>query len=465
MKHTYWLMMVAALGAMGSPAAGQDEQPAVAPAAAPAVELGERFIDPAHGFSLKTPLGTVRQRGFSTARLVSWSMRDDKSNAIVWTFSVLQVIPAKSDAAEKKPSLEDYRKLLETQLQQTGQYKIESAKVMPLAGKGAIDVRGVTQGPITLWKRQVWVLADPDRFLVFLMAGPTVMKDSLDAICSQMLATLQITDPTEARKAMKDHLARGVEMMAAVNDKKVSEALSKEPQWYLWSYKGKVAGFMHVSEEWTTQDKQDGVQVKTCVLMEIPGDQRRLSQRQSFSSPRGEFERWSQAETTGTGPQTARVFESGLKKEDVLVCQMTAGGRSRTEKQQVPNQIYLPKPLAWMFFRLVDLKKPATYSLACYASAENNFDMRTLSVIGPDVCMRSGMKVQAIRVSDQAAADAEAATLWLDAKGAILQMKSGSDLVMELSSEEAVLRHFPAALTLAAQAVPSPPPVRMAPLR
>ncbi|MCE5279709.1 MAG: hypothetical protein ABFD92_03995 [Planctomycetaceae bacterium] len=463
MKHIYGLILAAALVVLIARADAQDV--VAEPAPAPAVELGPRYIDAAHGFSLKAPLGTVRQRGFSTARLVSWSMRDDKSNVIAWTFSVLQVLPKKPDSGAGKPSLDTYRQMLEAQLQQSGQYKIDSAKVIPLGGKGAIDIRGVTQGPITLWKRQVWVLADPERFLVFLMAGPTSMKDALDATCTRVLETLQFTDPTEARKAMKANLARGAELMAALAGKKVGELLSKEPRWYLWSYKGKVVGFMNVSEEWAVQDRLDGVQVKTCLLMEIPGDRRRLSQRLEFSTAAGDSERWTQAETTGDGAQASHLYETGLRKADVIVCQRSLGGRSKTEKQQVPDNIYLTKPLAWMFFRLADLTKPAAYSLACYASAENNFDMRTLTVVGPEACMIDGKQVQAVRVSDQAAADAEPATLWVDAAGNILRMNSGNDLVMELSSAQAVLRHFPSAQTLAGQAVPVAPPVRLAPVR
>ena len=96
-------------------------------------------------------------------------------------------------------------------------------------------------------------------------------------------------------------------------------------------------------------------------------------------------------------------------------------------------------------FRLVDLTRPAKYAFASYASLENNFDMRTFAVIGTEKIATVRGEVQAVRATDQAAANAEPATLWLGPDGKLLRMKSADGLVMNASARGAVLRRYPKA--------------------
>ena len=139
------------------------------------------------------------------------------------------------------------------------------------------------------------------------------------------------------------------------------------------------------------------------------------------------------------------LLEEGLKKADMIVCNIAQGANSHTRKKKVPRDIYLPRAIAWQIFRLIDLTKPAKYSFAAYASRENNFDMRTFAVIGPEKIETSHGEVQAVRATDQAAADAEAATVRVSPKGLLLRMKSPDGLVINASTRAAVLKCYPGA--------------------
>ena len=415
-------------------------------AVAQTVELGKRYMDPAHGFSLRPPLDTVRRRGFSTARLVSWSRQEPKTGAIVWIFSVRQI-----SVTEKDLDLKKFSRELETRLAQEKKFKVESVKIMRVAGKGAIDVRGVSQSVLLrLWERQVWVLAEPGRFLIFVIAGPPSMSENLDKTCSQILATVQLTDPKAAREELKENLARGRDLLASLEDGKLSKAVCKEPQWFLLTVNGKDVGFMHVAESWGRVEGKDGLTVKVCVMMQRPKDKRRVLARSMFSTAKGDFERWQERLSVGTGKTAVVTTEEGLKKSGLIRCSISGGGQTRTRRKDVPKEIYLPRAIGCQMFRLLDLTKQAKYAFAAYASLENNFDMRTFAVLGKEKIATTRGQMQAVRATDQAAANVEPATLWLSTDGKLLRMKSAEGLVITASVRDSVLRRYPKAETIIA---------------
>jgi hypothetical protein len=101
-------------------------------------------------------------------------------------------------------------------------------------------------------------------------------------------------------------------------------------------------------------------------------------------------------------------------------------------------------------FRLVDLTKRTQYAFASYASLENNFDMRTFAILGTEKIATVRGEVQAVRATDQAAANADPATLWLTPDGKLLRMKTIDGLIMNASARAAVLRRYPTAAAVVA---------------
>ena len=414
----------------------------VAREAAGRVELDKRYVDPMHGFSLRPPAGTERRREFSAAKLVSWALRDEKSGAVVWTLTVLQ-------AVEGKPvtDLKPYAEALADKLRTEENFHMEKDFVLgPVAGKAAIDLRGLTGG-VQMWQRQVWVLAEPKRFLIVMISGSETMKAELDDVCSRVLATLQLSDPEEARQRQRKSIQRGQDFLAALNDAQFSAALEPGPTWFLLRMKDKDVGFRRVVEAPARVEGASGYKVTMWVLLDLPGLDVRLMKHEMFVTPDQTVETWSKRVQIG-GDKSARVIdETALKQQDLLVCNSLEDRQTQTRKKKVPDKIYLPQATGMTLPRLIDLKTPEAYAFAAYNSEQNDFDMRTFTVLGKETISFGGRNVEAIRATDQAAIDAEPATLLLDEKGRLLRMEADG-LEMERSTEQAVLRRFPKAAAI-----------------
>ena len=403
-------------------------------------QLGKRYIDPTRGFSLKEPLDTVRKRGFSASRLVTWTKLDKKTNAIVWTLSLHQAI-----SKDKDIGIERYSKILQSRLRREQKFDISSAKTITVSEKGAIDLRGVIKGPIQLWARQVWILAEPGRFIVLIMTGPIGMKQQLDETCSEVLKTFELTDPAEAILQSRNNLVRGKELLAGMNDAKLSAIVKPGHQLYLLKHKHRNVGFMYVRESWRSMDGVAGIAVETYLMLQMPKDKRRIVRRKLFSTSNGNFERWSERLATGSGKKRISSGESGIKQGPLIVCDIIQGKNTRTLKKNVPQSIYLPRATGWVLPRLVDLNKPASYSFAAYTSSENNFNMRTFTVLGPEKIETSRGQIDTIGATDRLAADAEPTKLWLSPSGMLEQMESPDGLVVTTATQQAVLALYPEA--------------------
>jgi len=402
-----------------------------------AIVLGKRYVDPLHGFSLRPPVGTERRRGFSPSKLVSWVRRDSASGAILWTLSVLR-------ATERKKQIElgPYSKALAEKLRREENFKMESLELSPVAGKAAIHLRGLTAG-VKMWQRQVWILARPSQFLIVMISGPETIKGRLDAICRRVLATLQLTDPTKAREIQRKNLARGRGFLSDLNDKKLADAIQAGPTWFLLKHMGRNVGFRRVTEAPARREDVDGYLVKMWVMLSLPKTQARLMKHEMFVAGDLGVERWRKRLQIGSGKTGHVIDEDGLKQNELIVCNVLLDGRVTTRQKKVRKAIYLPQAAGMLLGRLIDLKTPAAYAFAVYDSERNSLDMRTFTVIGPTTIELGGRRIEAIRATDRPAMDAEAATLYLDARGRLLRMETAEGLVMERSTAGAVRRRFP----------------------
>ena len=408
------------------------------------IELGRRYFDQLYGYSFCPPADSQRIREVTTKPQMSWVYRDEKTGAIAWTLRVVQAA-----TAAEKIDLVPYSKALADKLRSDENFQVDSVEVAPLAGKAAMHFRGVVGGELRLWQRQVWVLTGPGHFLIFRVFGPVDLKERLDAMCEAVVNTLQLTDPESARKERKENLARGQDLLDAVTETKISEALHREPQWFLLSLKDKEVGFVRVVESAVPYKGIDGYMVKTWTMVEIPKEPLRLLRREMFTTGDRKLERWLDRWQNGSGRKgelTENGAESGLTQENLIVCNTDIEGRIKTVKKEVPTGVaYLSRAMEMLLPRLADLKKSAAYSFATYTSALNAFDMATFTVIGPESITVKGQKQEAIRAANRMAEDAEPANVWLTEKGELLRMESADGLTMESATPEAVRKRFPKA--------------------
>ncbi len=406
------------------------------------IELDKRYVDTLRGFSLRPPAGTERRRDRVAARLVSWSKRDEESGAIAWTLSVLQ---ATND--QKNIDMKKYAETLKRQLEQGEDFRNVTTELSPVANKAAIHIRGVAAG-VQMWQRQVWILASAGRFLIIKITGPKNNADQLDKICDAVLATVEITDPNELKKHRKEMLEKGQELLAGITDKELEKAVDTEARWFLMKLDKKDVGFMLVREAITRTKGEHGYEVRQWIMTQLPKDQPRLMRSVMFTNADRSLERWTQSLQIGSGQTAVQIGEDGMKQKDLIVCDVSNAGRISTQQKSVLDNIYLPKAMAFMLPRLVDLDKKAAYGFATYASQSNSFDMRSFTVVGPDSITVDSRKVNAIHIIDRPAEDADASDVWVDEKGKLLRIESPDGLILEPASKAAVLRQFPNAETI-----------------
>ena len=401
------------------------------------LQLGKRYTDPVHGFSIRPPAGVEREREFSASRLVSWRRRDQQIGAILWTLSIQRAVRDKEEIG-----LKPFSKQLAERLRREDKFKIDSIDLSPVAGKQAVHLRGETGG-VRFWQRQVWVLTRPGESLIILIRGPVTMKDRLDAICEQVLGTLRLTDPKQAQELQRKNLARGQEFLAGLTGKRYAAALRAKPQWFLLQLKGKNVGFRRVVEARARRDRTDGYEVTMWVMLDLPGVDVRLLKRTLFVTADGKLERWAKQLRVGSEGKGQAVQEDGLKENELIVNKVVVEGKAETRKKRVPEKRYLPQATGMLLPRLMDLKTPGGYAFAAYNSEANSFDMRTFTVVGPEQIVLGGRKVDVVRATDQPTAASEPAVLHLDPKGDLLRMQTEDGLVMERSTASAIRRRFP----------------------
>lgn len=406
------------------------------------IPLGKRYINGVYGFSFRTPAGSRRKRDPSKRRLMTWAGRDEQTGAIAWTLAVSHVREAKMTQAD----LGVYKDALVATLKKEENFRIETAKVIPIAGKAAIDLRGLSGGELRLWQRQLWVEIRPKEFLVFRTSGPLTLKERVNALGAAVAGSLQVVDPTAARKERIANLRRGETLLDGITASILSQALRARPQWYLLKMKNKPAGFVKVEEKARAYKGVDGYAVTAWVMVALPKTPARLVRREMFTTADRKLERWREQWQIGSGKLAQNGAEDGLKDGNMIVCHIDTRGKvHRLKPKKTPQPIYLPRAMGMVLPRLVDLTKPACYAFATYVSSANDFDMRTFTVVGPDKIKTLAGSVDAVRIIDRPAEDEEPATVWVSPKGDLLRMQSGTGLAMDVASEATVLRRFPKA--------------------
>jgi len=404
------------------------------------IPLDQPYIDPLHGFSLRPPLKTTRTRTTAPGRLVQWLRRDDRTGAILWTLSVSRRSEPKLKGAD--PSA--WARQLASRFRKSDLFETGSYEIAPLAARTALTFRGITKGRVKFWQRRVMIHLHKRAFLELRISGAVNMQEKLDSIATAVLATLEITDPKVALARRKANLARGRELLDGLSDGKLRSLIRARSQWFLYSSKGKPVGFMLKIESPLGPAGRKGYQVRTWMMLKAAPGHLTEIRREMFATADRSAESWSETGRELVDGKISRMSERGAGTGGQIASTLVRGSKTKTNKPvKVPQAHYLPRAMAWLLHRMVDLKKPAGYAFAAYDAARNDFNLRTFTVGRPREIELGGRNVRAVRATDQLRADSAPATMWLDEKGNLLTMQAAGGLVMEAASEQAVTRRFP----------------------
>lgn len=438
------LILVIAMLAVPLTAAGQSTQPATA-TTAPTVKLGPRYTDRLVGFSLCPPADTERIRRTSARRLVGWTRRDEQTNAVRWSLEVLRTKYKPTDML-----LSEYAAAIAAELARTGNFKVDSTQISVVAGKPAMHFRGTWTAAFKLWRRQTWVRIKPGEHLVLNISGTPAAKAEMDAVMTAVLDSMTLFDPKIAAAEYKRNLARGAAVLKGISIAKLRAIIQQQPYYCTIKLKGKTIGFIQLIESITKRSGAEGLNVVSSGVLILPDTPMQLTRKKLFATPDRKFEQWKRVSVQGRGVAAAREIQEVIKKDNLLLVQVNRPGvRRRSWNSKVPETIrpaYLPEAFSAPLPRLLDRSRAGTYAFAVYNPAKNEFDMRTVRVVGPETIRIDAKDVKATRLTDQMSQQAPTADLWVDEKGLILRMRTPGGLTMERSSRRAVAARFAAEL-------------------
>lgn len=421
-----------------------DARPTSAPASAPAVRLGVRYTDAFRGFSLCPPAGAQRVRETSTRRLVGWVQRDDKTRAIRWSLEVLQ-----TRQKPTKLSISDYAQAVAKELAK-GQFKVKSTQVGTVAGKPAMHFRGIWSGALTLWRRQTWIRTAPGEHLVLNIAGATSAQAEMDGILTAVAGSVKLFDATPSLVERGASLKRGSTVLGKLSEKLLREKLEAKARYFTIQRSGKTVGFLRISEGMAQRERTRGAWIVRCGAMEVAGAPKQLTREELFATPDCSVERCKRILIAGEGKDPRRITQETLKDRNTLLAQVSEKGRpTQGRRRTVPETLmpaYLPRAFDLVALRLIDLSKPRAIAFAVYNPVAHDFDLRTIRIVGPEKITLGGRQLSAVRLTDQMAADAPVASLWVDSKGLLLRMRTADGVTLERAEKAAVIRRYAAEL-------------------
>ena len=397
--------------------------------------MGSPYVDLFHGFGLTPPAGTERSTDRIPAQLVSWQMRDAKTNAVLWTLTAGKIVNKEAPA-----DLDAYAKSLAATLKEKENFEVSASQVHEIAGHQAVDFKGTTEGKVRWWQRQVQIATGQGNFVLLRMTGPADAAESMDATMTAVLATVKIIDPKEALAQREKNLQAGAEFLKTLTPEKLAAAIQSEPQYGLIRNYGQVQGGQVIRQSLTSRDNAKGAEIRCDVLYNAAdkGKTRDMT-TSAFSSADRTIESWEQAQRDSMDKGT----QVGWKISTETV---PAKGGSKTSSRTIPPEIrnyYLPRALKETLSQLLDLKKPATYGFAVYSGSA--FDVYTITVVGPAKVEIDGKEVQAYQVDIQPAEDGPHVQQYVDKKGRALRSVAPGGWISQTADKETFLKTYPGA--------------------
>jgi hypothetical protein len=406
------------------------------------ITFGHRYRDQLNGFSLRPPDRAKKITGGTATRLVSWQVRDPETDAVAWQLTVQQL-----RAEQAKADLKAYAEKLKQTFQADERFTVESFEIGSLAGKTALHITGASQvGKVRFWQRQVRILAEEGRLLIFTVSGPPSQKNRLSDLGLQIFKTIQLTDPEEYRKRHARNLQRAKDLLDQLDEEQILSALQDDRQWFKLSLKGKDIGWMVQEERRESEQGFDGICVTSWAQMDLPGAPSRRMHRRLFCATDRKYETWQELLQVGSGPQTQIRFEDGLKRRDAVAVDILLHNKLRTFTRKAPDQIegiYLPKALEALVHRLIDIQSGGGYIFATYEAGKNGFNMHMLNLESVRRINVDGRSVVATGLTQQKHYDAPVSKVWIDEKGRLLKLESEDDFAIERAGREEILKRWP----------------------
>lgn len=422
------------------------------------------------GFALRPPAGAQKTEQRIPGVLAEWTRQDPKTAQTLWTLRVYRTTFRNHEA-----NIRDYAQAVKERLSLRPGATIDAmdfgdvagCPAMYLAGRVAGQVRTDATGmesklPPTHF-RQAWFLRGPGEFLVLDFVRTEDSPDRLETTWKGLISSVELFDAEEFLREQREHIRRGGVFLKALRPEAVQKILPRKPRWFLVRQDGKLIGWLCRQGRSARRDKVAGYEICSWAMYQPPSQPPRLLRQQEFTDPKMSMDIWNGRVQLGSGEQAALLAEDGLRQGRVILTTFHDGRRQVNETKTMPEAVigmYLPRLVGALLPSLLDRTKPAAYTFAEYDRRVNDFQMRTVAVVGPDRVEQKGKLVPAVKITDQPTADAEPVTFWVDAAGRVLQSRSPDGWVSSSASEEEVLSVYPNARSIITQMNQTQPPPR-----
>jgi hypothetical protein len=447
---TSWMLglvlVVAAAG--GAQPAGEDSA-----SETPAAEIQRAYRSPMEGFALKPPAGAVRTDTQGPAVLAQWTMQDPQSGETLWTLRVYR-----TTFRNREANIRDYAQAVTETLTLREGMKIGDLTYMDVAGCPAIQITGGTKEQIVTdttgirsklpatQLRQAWFLRGPGEFLVTEFAVVGNESERLNTTWENLLSSIELFDAKTFQLEQERNIKQAGVFLNHLTSEAVERALPRTPRWFLVYQSDKPVGWLCMQGRPARRNRIAGYEICSWAMFQLSDQPVRLIRQQQFADPKFSMGQWQGRIQIGSGEQSALLVEDGLRQGPLIVSTFHDGLRQTNVEKTIPRDVtgmYLPKAVGVLLPSLLDRTKTAAYTFAEYDRRKNDFQMRTVSVVGPERIDLRGKFVDAVRITDQPTADAEAVTFWVDETGRVLQSRSPDGFLRVSASQKDVLKVYP----------------------
>jgi hypothetical protein len=432
-------------------------------ASQPAVALGQRYYNLAEGYSLCPPIQADRVRERLSARTVTWIATDRATGGLEWVMAATRK-PTQLTADQLAPFAE--------RLNQKGatldQVAVESCRVITVAGRPAIDLRGLRTDKKQTWTRQVLIFTDPGELLTLSVLTPAVRREEVLAIHQAVLGSLQMLDRRALTAQRNANLVAGRRLLATLTAGRLAGIIEPRDHWMLILRDGQVEGCMVTRDRRAVTDGRPGVESRTWMRVTQPDGTLQRLQITSFVAADRSVEQWTATIRALVTPPTSRpageqVLVVRLNKQGRMIeLNETLDGKATPTVQKVlgesMDRSYLPMAMQPLVPHLADLSTPGSYAFASFAPQAHELDVYTFTVVGPGEIEWEGHKTRAVRATIRSAEDEEAQDVWLDPSGRLLRQNLSAGACAERSTRQEVLRRVPAAREMLEAMDAQPPP-------
>jgi hypothetical protein len=434
------------------------------------------YRDPLNGFTLRPPTGGERMAQDEDATYLARWVNHDKEGDVCWTLTVSRMI-----LHQVGPTLEEYGRTLRDAMLTQGLRgsTVDEPRTTAVSGLPAIELNGVLKISAKIGMadvqakeedihfRQLWVRVRPAEkilppptapnqpthkpaaFLVFKMGAPQAKGGVMDGEWKAMLRSLTVEDPEEFLVRLKKDTGQAASFLGArLAQEAIAAAMPAAARWFRLQQGRGNLGWLRVQGGAARVDGNSGYEIRTWAMIQHPGQPVRLVRQRMFLSEDTSMEIWRLHRQVGSGPQAPLMVEDGIRQKNLIFVDLHEQNQIRSLQRDVPEAVkayYLPKAVGLILPSLLDLNRKTTYVFAEYNSAIHGFDMRTVQVFAPEMISLGGRPVEAVRLVDQPAFDADPITLWVDARGDLLRAKASDGMTTEFVTEQEILRAFPKA--------------------